>query len=81
MCSVSVCWQAAAVAVQERLSEQRALLKACNTQLSSRLADQQTAKRDANTAQLRLQEMEHRLGKMTRDSRDAARQVRTNLLT
>ena len=61
--------------VQSRLDGQRQLLRTCDKEISERLHEQQKLNKQMNQAQLHVQETEHRLSKMTKDSRDAARQV------
>lgn len=61
--------------MQGRLDSQKQLLRSCDKDISERVQEQQTLHKKVNQAQLQVQETEHRLSKMSKDSRDAARQV------
>ena len=61
--------------VQGRLDDQKQLLRACDKDISERAQEQQALHKQVNQVQLQVQETEHKLSKMTKDSRDAARQV------
>ncbi len=64
---------------QQLLNQQKDLLKACNQDISQKVAQRKQLHKDQNEAQLKIRELEHKQEKHNKDTREAARQVRHNI--
>ena len=69
------CPQKAVKEAQAALSKQKELLKACNKDINAKISEQHALQKDDKTAQVQLQELEHKVTKCNKDAKDAARQV------
>ena len=69
------CLQAAVLEAQQALTKHKEVLKGCNREISDRQAEQKRMHKDCNNAELELKELDHKLNKCGKDSKEAARQV------
>ena len=60
---------------QAELNKQKDLLKACNKDIGKKLAEQKELQKDHHSAELKIQEQEHKISKFQDDSKNASRQV------
>ncbi|XP_067679791.1 structural maintenance of chromosomes protein 2-like [Haliotis asinina] len=65
---------------QDELNKQKELLKSCNKDINSKVAAQRELQKENNSAQLKIQEMEHKITKHQKDSRDAVKQVEAMIM-
>ena len=71
--------QEAVKEAQKALNEQKEILKACNKDIEQRRAEQNSLSREGNAADLQLQELDHKITKSHKDSKEAAKLVRLRL--
>jgi len=60
---------------QEKLNEQKKLLKGCNREINEAHAEKSQLVKDMNNVQLQVQELEHKMSKCNKDTNDAAKLV------
>ena len=60
---------------QEGVNKQKALLKACNQDIQAKVTEQKNLQKESHASDLKIQELEHKVSKFQKDSKDAARQV------
>lgn len=60
---------------QDAVNKQKDLLKACNKDISKRIAEQKDLQKEHHGSQLKIQELDHKISKFQSDSRSAAREV------
>ncbi|XP_069125858.1 structural maintenance of chromosomes protein 2-like [Argopecten irradians] len=60
---------------QTELNKQKELLKACNTDINQKVEEQHTLTKEHHAAELKIQELEHKVSKFKSDSQSAATQV------
>ncbi|KAL5017230.1 hypothetical protein ScPMuIL_006819 [Solemya velum] len=60
---------------QALLNKQKQLLKSCNKDISDKVCEQRDMQKDCHNSELKIQELEHKISKFQKDSRDSARQV------
>ncbi|XP_033737632.1 structural maintenance of chromosomes protein 2-like isoform X2 [Pecten maximus] len=60
---------------QSELNKQKELLKACNSDINQKVEEQHSLTKEHHAAELKIQELEHKMSKFQSDSQAAARQV------
>lgn len=63
-------------AAQGELNKHKDLLKARNKDITAAATEQRALQKESSAAQLKVQELQHKVTKVQKDSQDAARQVR-----
>lgn len=72
---MSNCTQAKVSEAQTAVARHKDLLKGCNREIGQHQAEQKRVHNECTNSQLKLQELEHKLHKCGKDSKEAARQV------
>ncbi|XP_013399508.1 structural maintenance of chromosomes protein 2 [Lingula anatina] len=67
--------KAAVKEAQAEVNKQKELLKARNKEISAKHTEQKNLQKETNATQLKMQEMEHKIAKHNRESKDAAKLV------
>lgn len=75
MIFIRISLQVAVLEAQQAVTKHKELLKGCNREIGERQAEQKRLQKDCNNAGLELQELDHKLNKCGKDSKEAARQV------
>ena len=69
--------QAEVKEAQAALNKQKEKLKECNREIGEKIGEQKSMQKESNEAQLKVQELEHKVTEHKRSSEDAARMVST----
>lgn len=64
---------------QEAVNTQKALLKACNKDIGDRITEQKNLQKEGHSSEIKVKELENKIVKFQKDSKDAAKMVE-NLL-
>ncbi|XP_053395327.1 structural maintenance of chromosomes protein 2-like [Mercenaria mercenaria] len=68
-------------AAQEEVNKQKALLKACDKDIGAKVAEQKTLQKEHHTAEIKIKELDNKIVKFQKDSKDAAKMVENMLQT
>ncbi|KAK3612696.1 hypothetical protein CHS0354_042222 [Potamilus streckersoni] len=64
---------------QSEVNKQKELLKACNKDIHQKVTEQRNLQKESHNAEITLQELDHKIAKFQKDSKDAAKQVEAML--
>ncbi len=60
---------------QKELNKQKETLKACNQDINEKIKEQRGLQKEAQEADLKIKELDHKVAKCNKDSKDAAKTV------
>lgn len=66
-------------AAQEEVNKQKALLKACDKDIGAKVAEQKSLQKEHHTAEIKIKELDNKIVKFQKDSKDAAKMVENML--
>ena len=72
------CTQAQVKEALDALTKHREMLKSYNQEISQKDADKRALNKESNECGLKIQELNHNISKVQKDSKDAGKYVRLN---
>lgn len=62
-------------AAQEEVNKQKALLKACDKDISAKVSEQKALQKEHHSSEINIKELENKTVKFQKDSKDASKMV------